>query len=270
MNFKVARAELHNWEEPVISGDKGSGTVFFSGCTMKCEFCQNYEISHGNKGLIVTEDELLNLFFKLEDEGAHNINLVTPSPFAKKLPFVLEKFKARSSLPIVYNTSSYEPVDIIKNLDGLVDIYLPDLKYFSDAYAVEFSHSPRYFEVASQAILEMRRQRPKEIFQDNLLKEGVIVRHLVLPSLSEDSKKVLDFLSTIPQKPLISLMAQYFPTPRVNSHPVLGRRITIDEYESVLDYADELGFDGFMQDAESATEDYVPSFDLSLLKQKLQ
>lgn len=270
-DFLVARAELHNWEEPVISGTNGSGTVFFCGCTMRCKFCQNYEISSGKNGLLLDENDLLSIFFSLEEQGAHNINLVTPTPFTRKLIPVLEKFKSRSSLPIVYNTNAYENIDLIKRLDGLVDIYLPDLKYHDDKYAIEFSNAPHYFDIASKVITEMYRQKPKNIYENDLMKEGLIVRHLVLPTLTEDSKEVLDFLSHFPTKPTISLMAQYFPTEKVQNHPILGRKITKAEYDKVLDYAEILGFtDGFTQSPDSATVDYVPSFDLELLKKRLE
>lgn len=270
MNFKVARAELHHWEEPVVSGEKGSGTIFFCGCTMQCKFCQNYEISSGKGGLDITDKELLSLFLSLEQEGAHNINLVTPTPYARSLVPVLEEFKKRSSLPVVYNTNSYERVENLVKLDGLIDVYLPDLKYKSDTYAVEFSNAPRYFEIATKAISEMLRQQPQNIVENGLIKKGVIIRHLVLPTLVEDSKEVLDYLARFDKKPLISLMAQYFPTENVKDHPILSRRISQEEYDRVLDYADVLGFtEGFIQDPTSATEDYVPSFDLNLLKKRL-
>lgn len=270
MVFKVARAELHMWEEPIISGEKGSGTVFFSGCTMRCAFCQNYDISRGGKGLKVNEKELLKLFYSLEEEGAHNINLVTPSHYAIPLVPVLEEFKKHSSLPVVYNTNAYESVASLKSLEGLVDIYLPDLKYVSENLAIEFSKAKGYFDKALPAILEMQRQQPQNIIKDGIMQKGLIVRHLVLPSCTEDSKAVLDALATLPTKPTISLMAQYFPTPSVLNHPILGRKISKREYEKVSDYADVLGFDGYVQSTESATMDYTPEFDLSLLEKRLK
>ncbi len=269
MVFKVARAELHNFEEPIISGNKGSGTVFFSGCTMRCAFCQNYEISRGKKGLRVTEDELLSLFFSLEEEGAHNINLVTPSHYAIPLVSVLERFKKRSTLPVVYNTNAYESVDNLKLLDGLIDIYLPDYKYVSEELAVNFSKAKGYGEKAFLAIQEMQRQQPLDVIENKIMKKGLIVRHLVLPSCTEDSKAVLDSLLKLSKKPLLSLMAQYFPTPEVVSHKTLGRKVSAREYQKVLDYANILGFDGFSQSPESATAEYTPEFDLSLLADRL-
>lgn len=270
MAFKVSRCELHHWEEPVISGDKGSGTVFFCGCTMKCLFCQNYAVSRSYDGVEVNEEQLLSLFLSLEDEGAHNINLVTPSPYTQKLIPVLEKFKSLSSLPVVYNTSAYENYETLRSLNGLIDVYLPDLKYHSEKLAVQYSNAPRYFEIASKNIEEMLRQQGKVVLKDGLMKKGVLVRHLVLPTHYADSFAVLDYLSTLNPRPMVSVMAQYFPTPTVLSHPVLGKRVTEEEYEKVLDYLEYLGItDGFIQEAESATEEYVPDFDLSLVEKRL-
>ena len=271
MAFKIARAELHHWEEPIISGTNGSGTVFFSGCTMKCKFCQNYKISRDYHGVEVDDDQLLSLFLSLEEEGAHNINLVTPSPYISKLVPVLENFKKISDLPIVYNTNAYENHESLKRLSGLVDVYLPDLKYYSDNLAIEYSSAPKYFEIATKNIEEMLRQQKENIIVDGIMKKGVLVRHLVLPCHTADSIAVLDYLSTLNPRPMISVMAQYFPTPEVLSHPVLGRRITKREYDEVLQYLEYLGVeDGFVQDAESATEDYVPDFDLRLVEKRLE
>lgn len=270
MIFKVARAELHNWEEPVISGEKGSGTVFFCGCSMKCLFCQNYNISRNiNSGLSVTEDKLIDVFLSLERDGAHNINLVTPSHYAKPLARALEKFKKISSLPVVYNTNAYESVENLKMLEGLVDIYLPDLKYVSSKLSFEFSGRADYFEKAMPAIFEMQRQQPNDIIVNGVMQKGMIVRHLVLPNCTDDSKDVLDALNALPKKPLVSVMSQYFPTESVQNHPTLNRKISIREYEKVTDYASILGFDGFTQDLSSATIAYTPDFDLSLLERRI-
>ena len=270
MIFKIARAELHNWEEPVISGSHGSGTVFFCGCAMKCLFCQNYNISRSTKnGLSISEDKLLDIFLSLEQDGAHNINLVTPSHYAKPLVRVLEKFKKISSLPIVYNTSSYESVENLKMLDGLIDIYLPDLKYVSSELSLLYSGREDYFEKAYPAIKEMQRQTPNDIVIDGIMQKGMIVRHLLLPNATEDAKAVLDSLYALPKKPLVSIMSQYFPTENVLHHPILNRKISIREYKKVTDYADILGFDGFIQDLESATIAYTPDFDLALLNKRI-
>lgn len=271
MAFRVARCELHHWEEPIISGTRGSGTIFFCGCTMKCKFCQNYKISRSYEGVEVNEDELISLFLSLEEEGAHNINLVTPSPYISKLPRLLERFKKVSNLPIVYNTNAYENYNSLKDLSGLVDVYLPDLKYHDDTLAKEYSNSPRYFEIATKNIEEMLNQRPRNIIVDGLIKEGVVVRHLVLPTHFADSIEIVDYLSTLNPRPIVSIMAQYFPTDEVLSHPVLGKRVSHDEYDKVLDYLQYVGItDGFIQDTASATCDYVPDFDLELVKLRLQ
>ena len=272
MAFRVARCELHYWEEPIISGSRGSGTIFFTGCTMKCKFCQNYKISRAHDiGVQVDDKQLLSLFLSLEEEGAHNINLVTPSSWAKRLIPVLEKFKKLSSLPIVYNTNAYENYDTLRSLDGLVDIYLPDLKYRDNELAIAYSRAPRYFDIATKNILEMIRQQPNNIIVDGIMQKGVLVRHLVLPTHSSDSIAVLDYLSTITPTPMVSIMAQYFPTDEVLSHPVLAKRVNQDEYKSVLDYAEYIGLtDGFIQSADSATEDYVPDFDYELVSKRLQ
>ena len=272
MAFRVARCELHHWEEPIISGSRGSGTVFFAGCTMKCKFCQNYQISRSHDtGILVDDEQLLSLFSSLEEEGAHNINLVTPSSWAKRLIPVLEKFKKISSLPIVYNTNAYENYDTLLSLDGLVDIYLPDLKYCDNDLAIAYSNAPRYFDIATKNIQEMIRQQPSNIIVDGIMQKGVLVRHLVLPTNSSDSIAVLDYLSTITPTPMVSIMAQYFPTNEVLSHPVLSKRVNQDEYERVLDYAEYIGLtDGFIQSPDSATEDYVPDFDYELVSKRLQ
>ncbi len=239
---------------------------------MKCKFCQNYKISRSHDiGVQVDDKQLLSLFLSLEEEGAHNINLVTPSSWTTRLIPVLEKFKKLSNLPIVYNTNAYENYDTLRALDGLVDIYLPDLKYYDNELAIAYSRAPRYFDIASKNILEMLRQQPSNIIVDGIMQKGVLVRHLVLPTHSSDSIAVLDYLSTITPTPMVSIMAQYFPTDEVLSHPVLAKRVNQDEYKRVLDYAEYVGLtNGFIQTAESATEDYVPDFDLNLVIKKLE
>lgn len=269
MNFKIARAGLHFWEEPVISGQNGSGTIFFSGCQLHCAYCQNYEISHKAKGLFVSSDQLVKLMLYLQQQGAHNINLVTPSHYITKLPQVLKEAKQRGlKIPIVYNTSSYESVENLQALEGLVDIYLPDLKYSDNALGQKFSRVPDYFYVATKAIKEMRRQQPKDCIQNELMKNGVIVRHLILPGYVENSKRVLDFLADFDKTLLVSLMSQYFPTPKVKDYPELNRRITQSEYDELIHYFFRIGLDnGFCQELSSAIEDYVPDFDLNELKE---
>jgi len=273
MNFKIARAGLHFWEEPALSGKNGSGTVFFGGCALKCAYCQNYEISRGGKGVPVTGEQLVGIMLGLEAEGAHNINLVTPSHYAKALPSVLEKAKARLSVPIIYNSAGYDKVENLKNLEGLIDIYLPDFKYTDAAVSLKYSNAPDYFEVAKQNLAEMRRQQKLDFFDKaGLMQRGVIVRHLILPDHTQDSCKVLDAIAAIDRKFYVSLMAQYFPTAGIESRfPELNRRITQAEYDAAYAHFFKAGLkNGFTQDLSSAVEDYVPAFDLGLVKQRVR
>lgn len=252
----------------MISGENGSGTIFFSGCRLRCVFCQNYEISHNFKGLNVTGEQLVRLMLYLQSQGAHNINLVTPSHYITKLPEVLKTARQNGlDIPIVYNTSGYESVQNLKALEGLVDIYLPDLKYYDNALGQKYSRVWDYFDIASQAVKEMRRQQPQDRIKDGLMKKGVIVRHLILPGLTEDSKKVLDFLAGLDKTLQVSLMSQYFPTCNVKMFPELNRRISQSEYDEVIEYFFQIGLeDGFCQELSSAIEDYVPDFDLEELQ----
>ncbi len=271
MHYKIARVGLHHFEEPCLSGEKGSGTIFFSGCNLRCLFCQNYEISHEGKGLEVSEEELISCMKYLEDLGAHNINLVTPSNYTNLLVSTLKIAKNTVKLPIVWNSSGYETVANIKKLEGLVDVYLPDFKYSDDNLAWEYSKAKGYFEVAKKAIAEMRRQQSNDVFDDDgMMKSGVIVRHLVLPNQLENTRGVLNTISEIDKKMYVSLMGQYFPTPAVQNHPTLSRRLTAEEYDKATDMFFEAGLsNGFSQDLDSATEEYVPNFDLSCLKKIL-
>lgn len=266
--YKIARVGLHNYEEPCLSGESGSGTIFFSGCNLRCLFCQNYEISHGGKGLDVSEDELIFCMEYLQGLGAHNINLVTPSNYTNLLVSTLKKAKQAVKLPIVWNSSGYETVANLKKLEGLVDVYLPDFKYSDDTLAWDCSRAKGYFETTKNAIAEMRRQRPKDIFDENgMMREGVIVRHLVLPEQLENTRGVLEAIAGIDKDMFVSLMGQYFPTPAVKNHPTLSRRLTDEEYEKATEMFFEAGLkNGFSQELDSATEEYVPDFDLDLLK----
>ncbi|MBR4800843.1 MAG: radical SAM protein [Clostridia bacterium] len=266
--FKIARVGIHNYEEPCLSGKNGSGTIFFSGCNLRCLFCQNYEISHEGKGLEVSEDELIFSMEYLQDLGAHNINLVTPSNYTNLLQSALKKAKHTVKLPIVWNSSGYETVQNLKKMEGLVDVYLPDFKYSDDNLAWEYSHAKDYFQVAKNAICEMRRQRPKDVFdKEGMMKEGVIVRHLVLPSALGNTRGVLKAIAEIDKGMFVSLMGQYFPTPAVQTHPILSRRLTSREYDVATEMFFEAGLkNGFSQDLDSATEEYVPDFDLDLLR----
>ena len=266
--YKIARVGLHHFEEPCLSGARGSGTIFFSGCNLRCLFCQNYEISHEGKGLEVSENELVSLMLYLQDIGAHNVNLVTPSNYTNLLKDTLKVAKSQLKTPIVWNSSGYETVQNLKKLEGLVDVYLPDFKYSDNDLAWEYSHAKEYRKVAFDAIKEMRRQQPHDVFdEEGMMQKGVIVRHLVLPEAIENTKGVLQDIARIDKDTFVSLMGQYFPTPNVTSHPVLSRRITEDEYDQATQAFFDCGFhNGFSQDLDSATEEYVPDFDLNALQ----
>lgn len=269
--YKIARVGLHHFEEPCLSGERGSGTIFFSGCNLRCLFCQNFEISHGEKGLEVSEKQLVSLMLYLQDSGAHNINLVTPSNYTNLLKDTLKIAKSQLKIPIVWNSSGYETVQNLKKLDGLVDIYLPDFKYSDDDLAWEYSHAKGYRKIAFDAISEMRRQQPDDVFgDDGMMQKGVIVRHLVLPGALENTKGVLQNISSIDDTMYVSLMGQYFPTPNVENHPILSRRITEDEYDQATQAFFDAGLqNGFSQELDSATEEYVPDFDLDALQEIL-
>lgn len=269
--YKIARVGLHHFEEPCLSGERGSGTIFFSGCNLRCLFCQNFEISHGGKGLEVSEKQLVSLMLYLQDSGAHNINLVTPSNYMNLLKDTLKIAKSQLKIPIVWNSSGYETVQNLKKLDGLVDIYLPDFKYSDDDLAWEYSHAKGYRKIAFDAISEMRRQQPDDVFgDDGMMQKGVIVRHLVLPGALENTKGVLQNISSIDDTMYVSLMGQYFPTPNVENHPILSRRITEDEYDQATQAFFDAGLqNGFSQELDSATEEYVPDFDLDALQEIL-
>ncbi len=270
--YKIARVGLHHFEEPCLSGEKGSGTIFFSGCNLRCLFCQNYEISHGGKGLEVSESELVDCMLYLQDIGAHNINLVTPSNYTNLLQSTLEKAKTVVKLPIVWNSSGYETVANLRKMQGLVDVYLPDFKYSDNALAWEYSHAKGYREVALAALEEMRRQQPKDVFDnDGMMQKGVIVRHLVLPGQIENTVDALRDIASVDKSLYVSLMGQYFPTDNVKDHPTLSRRLTQDEYDKAIDAFFASGLcNGFSQELDSATEEYVPDFDLASVRAILE
>ena len=259
---KVARAAKHHWEEPCISGTEGSGTVFFSGCTLGCVFCQNREISCGGTGREVTVEHLADIFKRLEGQGVHNLNLVTPTHFTPQILQALEL--AKPTVPVVMNCGGYERVETLRQWDGKVQVYLPDLKYFSPELSARYSAAPDYFAVASKAIMEMHRQQPQLVWEGDLLKSGLIIRHLVLPGCMKDSLQILDFLDNhLPKDSfLLSLMSQYTPTENCKQFPEINRRVTTYEYRKVADRAAELGFSGFAQDRRSAKEEYTPPFNL--------
>lgn len=257
--FRLARAALHFWEEPCISGKNGSGTVFFSGCNLRCVYCQNYEISHKNKGVDVSQNRLIEIFESLVEQGAENINLVNPAHYANQLAEVLSKWK--SPVPVVYNSSGYEETEALKNLEGLVDIYLPDLKYIRPDKAQKYSFASDYFDKASLAVLEMRRQ-VKDTFQDGMMKSGLIVRHLILPQNTNSSLEIIDWVKENLPDTYLSLMAQYVPCGDLSDCKELDRRITKREYDKVVDYALSLNLDKiFIQDLTSADEKFIPPFD---------
>ncbi len=262
---KIARVGLHAFEEPCISYGCGSGTVFFSGCPLKCVFCQNYEISQNHKGREIDSSELCEIFLKVQDMGAVNLNLVNPTHYSKDIIYALKKVKGELKIPVVYNTGGYDEVETLKKFSGLVDIYLPDLKYYSSEYSEKYSGAADYFEVASAAIDEMLRQVGyPEFTNEGYMKKGVLIRHLVLPSLYRDSFKILDYLSETydTEKLYVSLMSQYFPTHRANEYRELSRTLTTLEYQKVLLYAEKCGIThGFSQEKASADKKYVPIFD---------
>lgn len=259
---RVARAALHFWEEPCISGTRGSGAVFFSGCTLRCAFCQNYEISHQGFGKALTVRRLADIFRALEDQGAHNINLVTATPFVRQVLEALSLFKP--GIPVVWNTGGYETVETLRMLEGAVDIYLPDLKHVSPRLSRLCAGAPDYFEFASAALMEMCRQTGPAVYgEDGLMRKGVIVRHLILPGCTVDSCKALDFIAeNLPKGTPVSLMRQYTPSPHCNI-PGLDRRVSDAEYARVLAHFEALGLSGFTQEKESANAAYTPPFDLT-------
>lgn len=265
--LKVARAALHMWEEPCISGTAGSGTVFFSGCNLKCVFCQNHSIAHGDCGKTISTLRLAEIFLELQEKGAANINLVTPTHYIAQIRDALISAKRQGlTLPIVYNTGSYENVDSLRLLEGLVDIYLPDLKYASCELSSKYSHANDYFAIAGAAIAEMYRQVGAPVFDENsgMMKNGLIVRHLVLPGQTKDSKKILRYLhENYGDNIYISIMNQYTPLPYVADIPELSRPVTAEEYDNVISFALRIGIENaFIQEGETAQENFIPPFDM--------
>lgn len=262
--YVIGSADLHFYEEPCISGTRGSGAIFFSGCNLRCVFCQNRDISRDIFGKEYSESELISKMLELEDRGAHNINLVTATPYSLFIAKTLEKAKKDLKIPIVYNCGGYESIDSLRALDGLVDIYLPDFKYFDNGLAEKYSSAPLYATCACASLIEIHRQVGKLSLDENgIATRGLIVRHLVLPSHREDSKAVLKRISEIlpAEDVTLSLMRQYTPDFADADAPKnLKRRLTSFEYEDVLNYALSLGFDGFSQGKESAKTDFTPKF----------
>lgn len=269
----AARAALHFWEEPCISGTGGSGTVFFSGCTLKCCFCQNYQISQEGIGKTISTEELARIFLDLQDQGAENISLVTADQYLPSVLAALNQVKDQLQVPVVYNCSGYERLETLRLLSGSVHIYLPDLKYFDSGIAQTYSRAGNYFSYASKAISEMIRQTGAPRFnQQGVLEKGVIVRHMVLPGQRNDSIRLLHWMADHLEKGsfLLSLMSQYTPFYHASDYPEINRRITTYEYEKVLDEAVRLGLtDGYMQEKSSAKEEYTPAFDLEGIERRI-
>lgn len=262
---RIGLAYKHMWEEPCISGEKGSGAVFFCGCNLKCVYCQNYEISRGHVGKNISVDELAKEMLRLQDEEAHNINLVTAGHFIEPVIKAIKLARKQGlSIPIVYNTSAYEPVENIKKLEGTVDIYLPDLKYVSSQMSERYSKCPDYFSVASKAIAEMVRQTGECSFdKEGIMERGTIVRHMMLPGCIEDSKAVVKYLiENFGEKIFVSIMNQYTPMEQVkDKYPEIYCKVSEDEYEELLDYAIDLGLEnGFYQEGDVAEESFIPDW----------
>lgn len=260
---RVALASLHPWEEPIIAGENGAGTVFFSGCSLRCIFCQNYEISHQQQGIAVSDDRLGEIFLEQQQRGAATLDLVTPTHFVPQIiNGIIYAQKKDFSLPVAYNSSGYENLTTIDLLQDYVDIYLPDLKYYSGELSGAYSMAADYFQVASSAIGHMVRQTGSPKLKGGVLQRGVLVRHMVLPGARHDSMKLLDWLwHEFGDDIYLSIMSQYTPAYRAVGHPKLRRRVTSFEYDSVVDYAADLGFSKcFIQDRRSAKEEYVPQW----------
>ena len=259
--LRIAKYYLHPFEEPCISFQKGSGTIFFSGCNLRCKFCQNYEVSRAKRGKEITPQQLADIFRELEDMGAENISLVTPSHFISHLVAAFSIY--RPKIPVVYNTGSYEKIDALQQIDPFVDIYLPDMKFYSSALSKRYLGKEDYFDVASEAITFMANAKSLRMTDEGKMLSGCIVRHLVMPLCTADSKKLLQwFHNTLPRDTYLSLMSQYTPFGNIDGYPELSRPITAREYTSVLDTAFALGIQNlFAQDRNSSSENYIPSWD---------
>lgn len=265
--IKVALASLHYYEEPCISGENGSGTVFFSNCNLGCAFCQNYKISSEGFGKEIEVHDLANTFISLQNKNANNINLVSPTPYAHQIIEAIEIARQKGlNIPIIYNCGGYENVETIKMLDGYIDVYLPDFKYADNDIALKYSNAKNYFEYSTKAIIEMYKQVGNPKFDENgLIQKGIIIRHLVLPSHIENSKKVLKWIDeNIDKNVYVSIMAQYFPTGNASKFKEIDRKLTEEEYREIEEYLYSLEIEnGYMQELEEHEEEYVPNFDLS-------
>lgn len=268
--LRIARAALHFWEEPCISGKRGSGAVFFTGCQLRCVYCQNRMIAHGDVGREITVERLVDIFFELEAQGANNINLVTPDHFIPQIAEAIRRAKEKQfSLPFVYNTSSFVTVEALRMLDGLIDIYLPDLKYLDEAHAREYSGASQYPQVAKAALQEMYRQvgavqlEERSGEEEPMLRRGMVVRHLLLPGALHDAKQIVAYLyETYKDAIYLSLLSQYTPGEGVAEHPILHRRVRKKDYEALIDEAIRLGVENaFIQEGSAADESFIPAFD---------
>lgn len=266
-DVKIAKVSLHMWEEPCVSGTKGSGTIFFSNCNLKCAFCQNHNISNEGTGKIVSIDRLSEIFLEQQERGAHNINLVTPTHYVPQIIEALKLAKNKGlNIPVLYNSNGYENVNTIKALRGFIDVYLPDLKYYKNKYALKYSKAPDYFNTACAAITEMVSQVGEAEFDDDgLIQKGVIIRHLMLPGLLFDSKKVIDYIHTaFNDSAYISLMNQYTPMHEAVKYPEINKSLNPDHYDTLVDYCVNRGITkGFIQESGTSSTAFVPDFDLS-------
>ncbi|MGN0504954.1 MAG: radical SAM protein [Lachnospiraceae bacterium] len=261
---KIARAALHFWEEPCISGEEGSGTVFFSGCNLQCVYCQNRSIAQGRSGKVVSVPKLSEIFLKLQEQGANNINLVTPSHYYPQIKEALSYTRGKLKIPVISNTSSYESVEELREMEGEISIFLADYKYESSELAGRYSHAADYPAVAKKALAEMYRQVGEPEFDERgMMKRGMIVRHLLLPGCLKDSKAAVRYLyETFGDSVYLSIMNQYTPLPHVAAYPELNRKITEEEYDELIDFALELGVENaFVQEGETAEESFIPEFD---------
>lgn len=264
-SLRIGRAGLHLWEEPCVSGDIGSGTVFFSGCTMKCVFCQNYSLSHQGCGKITDTDRLADIFLELQNNGANNVNLVSGEHFVPHIILALDKAKIYGlSIPVIFNCSGYSDIKTLKMLKGYIDVYLPDFKYFDNETAFHYSKTRDYVEIAKIAIEEMVSQQPKVVFNDNdLIQKGVIIRHLCLPGKTEESKAIIEYLfEKYGRNIVLSIMNQYTPIKNLENYPEINRKLTQKEYDDVLDYCIKIGIENaYIQENGTVDESFIPNFD---------
>ena len=265
-NVRIALVSKHYFEEPCISGRNGSGTIFFSDCNLNCVFCQNHDISHGGKGIDVTIERLAEIMLEQQERGANNINLVTPTMYVEQIIKAIDIAKKNGlNIPIVYNTNGYEEVETIKKLNGYIDIYLPDFKYFTNELAIKYSKAPNYFEKVTSALIEMQSQFDEYVFDGEIMKKGMIVRHLVLPNHIQNSKNVLKWIKDNLRKDIyVSVMAQYFPTYKAIGDELIGRKLSFSEYRKIEQYFYSLDIEnGYIQDLGKHEEEFVPDFNMN-------